>query len=140
MKGQSQIVHHMVDGDCFRAAIASILELDIHTVPNFLGKPDAWWWSYIEWLQPMNLTMIRFDDSAFRPKGYSIATVEVGNPEIFTWSHAIVCLNGEPVFDPYYGDPLPSYNIKEWTIFQVLDVSKPVVLNPERVSNGEVAS
>jgi hypothetical protein len=117
MKGIRQIVHDMTDGDCFRACVASIFELPIDVPPNFCGSD--WWSRWQAWMRPRNIALVRFDDSEYRPPGYSIATVSYP-----TWDHAIVCLDGVPVFDPYCGEPRTDYNFKEWTVFILLDPSK----------------
>ena len=44
------------NGDCFRACVASIFELPLEAVPNFIDpSPIGWWIRLQTWLRPMGL-------------------------------------------------------------------------------------
>jgi len=64
MKPQEQQYSHNPDagvfGDCFRASIASILELPIDDVPHFLydGSQDLWLERFTSFLNPLGYFMM----------------------------------------------------------------------------------
>jgi hypothetical protein len=113
------------DGNCFAACVASILEMPLDSVPHFLG--DGWFDQWLDWLKQFNLTLINLVVSPdWQPKGYTILAADSPRGE---WLHAVVCLNGEIVWDPH---PLREMGVKrwkEWTVFTVLDPSKPYGVN-----------
>ena len=40
-----------IKGDCFRACVASIMELPIDALPNFCSLPPDWWERFGQWLR-----------------------------------------------------------------------------------------
>ena len=125
----NQTIKHKPDeglyGDCHRACIASILELDIIEVPHFfengdeegLGKFDS---DIREWFKKRGMSYLTF--------GYEtdlqtvLNTMKELNPDIYYIlggcsplgvGHSVVCLNDEIVHDPsnrkppYITGPMP---------------------------------
>lgn len=106
-------------GDCFRACIASILELPLDDVPHFvqigltphpddpqpLAEGNSDWWYYLrDWLRPRGL--IYFDipagedapDALISALGYHTIT---GLSPRGDWQHVVVGRGGEIVHDPH---------------------------------------
>ncbi|HYX72428.1 MAG TPA: hypothetical protein VE732_06640 [Nitrososphaera sp.] len=108
------------DGNCFAACVASILELPLEAVPHF--QDDDWYEKWQEWLAERNLYFIYLGhekSSGWRPKGLAIANVLCGDIR-----HAVVCLNGEMVWNPH---PLRDQGVgdfEDWTVLAVLDPAK----------------
>jgi len=46
------------EGDCFRACLASILELKIEDVPEFKEGHGVWYQKYRKWLQQFGLDLL----------------------------------------------------------------------------------
>jgi hypothetical protein len=88
--------------DCQAAAIASIMEVPLETLPEIHpdehtseGFDDAW----NEWMEDHGffLASINFN-SGMKPKGYTVGVVQ--SQKLEDRLHAIVCIDGKPVFDP----------------------------------------
>lgn len=85
------------DGTCFRACIASLLELPEAAVPDFQGDGDEGYWRAVQdfladyGLQYRRVPMYK------KPTGYS--TIEGVSPR--GGLHACVAYDGELVWDPH---------------------------------------
>ncbi len=102
-----------VYGDCFRAAIASLLELPIEQVPHFChdGHKTDWYTRLIEWLRPRGLTFMEHDVSADGGTSWRSAfdlcgirlyhTITGPSPRFKGELHCVIGLNGEIAFDPH---------------------------------------
>ncbi|MDB5358829.1 MAG: CcrColossus [Rhodospirillales bacterium] len=85
-------------GNCQRAAMASIFDMDIEDLPHFeevRGAGDFWHGIY-DWLESWGFGYEWHDPEA-PPTGYSIAT----GPAARGVSHAVVALDGKIVWDPH---------------------------------------
>lgn len=134
MKPVYQTILTAPGGNCWHACIASILEVPLEIVPEIQqgeSESDAdWWQRWQAWLFPYNLQMLGFPHvdrgrDTWRPKGYSILGTR---PPGCSWLHAVVALDGEPVWNPFPGYGERVGNIGEWvdwTVFSLLDPSKP---------------
>jgi hypothetical protein len=89
-----------VDGTCFRACLASILDLDEDEVLDFDegtdGDDDAYWENVRGWLAERGLSYRRVPMYS-KPVGYS--TIEGISPR--GGLHACVALDGELLWDPH---------------------------------------
>lgn len=84
-------------GNCQRAAMASLLEIGIDDMPPFeeeIGS-GGFWHAISEWLKGRGLRL--HDYGRKPPAGYCMAY----GPSLRGVSHAVVCLDGEMVFDPH---------------------------------------
>jgi hypothetical protein len=84
------------DGDCVAACIASILELPLATVPNFVQR-ESCWEDWNEWLIRRGLYLVSFSPKDWTPHGYHIID---GKSHTGDWNHVVVGLNGKMVHDP----------------------------------------
>jgi hypothetical protein len=114
------------DGNCMSACLASILELTLDEVPCYVG--DGWLEKYNQWLASFNLTMVNLtytsaEGEPWAPMGYSILAADSPRGE---WLHAVVCHNGEVVWDPHPQREMGLKTKREWTVFLVLDPTRPV--------------
>jgi len=111
-------------GNCFAACLASILELPIDVVPNFVGDyGENWFIHLVDWLKPLNLSVVflTYDNETELPRGYSIMSVESSNGP---WNHCLVALDGVAVWDPSPGgNGVIGCKPKLWTVLTVLDPS-----------------
>lgn len=90
-------------GNCFSACLASILELPIEQVPNFIRSGDDFWKDCEGWLRQFGLGILEFPFTnpaqwdEFRVQGHQI----VGGPSRrSTYHHAQVWHGGRMVHDP----------------------------------------
>lgn len=88
-------------GNCWAACIASILELSLSDVPNFMDYED-FNEKCDDFLNKYGLYLIAFSvkDSKVIPQGYHII---VGNSPRYDCLHAVVGHNGKLVHDPFPG-------------------------------------
>lgn len=129
LRGGPNVEPHL-RGDCFRACIASILELGHEDLPN-PHDADHWFDAWQEALAPYGLRLIEWEVSA-EPElwfeGYWIASVpslnlgtnDDGSPVL----HCVVMRGSEFVHDPSMGKRYESVDLAEvrWaTIFHAAD-------------------
>ena len=110
------------NGDCLRACVASILELEIEHVPNFMEVPAEWYDSLCDFLCGYSLYPIQVDagaahDVGLKPLGYHVVLVD---------SHALVGKNGRIVHDPLPdpGNKQKYRRKREWILFGVADPAR----------------
>lgn len=107
-----------MSGDCLRAAVASLLGMDITDVPHFVSFSDgaddedprrhAWWWSMVGWavlLEP-SFDVVQVDpttwpdpDDEDDPLGGCYLLT--GPSPRGDWNHTVVARAGEIVWDPH---------------------------------------
>lgn len=120
-------------GNCFQAALASVLEIPLEEAfdPIRESTEDRWYFDFIKWLEKYNLSIIYIQSSPDKPvpvttyEGYHIAftkSVSLPNPSD---GHCVVMKDGEFVHDPNprntrYGEE------EGFLIFVPKDVSKMV--------------
>lgn len=116
-------VEQVGSDDCFAACVASIFELPLSDIPNFVGDRGPQWFSgLLAWLEPRGYSalFVDFSEECHRPRGYSILSAwSVRGP----FNHAVVALNGKVVWDP---SPLRHQGIggwRYWTVITALDPS-----------------
>lgn len=125
MKPVDQTIFGTPHGNCFAACIASILELPIEEVPNFIAEGDRWWDAAKAWLDERGYALLWVKHDAVRC-GYLDP-----NPLIDAGHYFIVC-GTSPRCDSlhsvvnHYGkmvhDPHPSRDgfVGEWESFIVI--------------------
>lgn len=114
MKPQEQEFPHDpsngVYGDCFRATLASILEMPISTVPHFLydGNTDYWHKRLNEFLNPLGYIFMcipAWDLSEWRQANMITCDIyhEISDisPRFPDTLHSVVGCNGLVVHDPH---------------------------------------
>ena len=134
MKGVYQTIIDNEKGDCFRACLASIMELPIKTVPNNHESKQAQFFFYNNWLKQFNLQLafIQFGSMPL-PEGCFILSVKsVMFPNC---THAVIGKEdketgiAEIVWNPNPNDmrglEIP---VEQWGVFYVLAVIKPELL------------
>lgn len=96
-----------VMGDCWRTCIASILEFERDSVPNFVeeGGPDdetgAWWTATNEWLGRYGLQIVEWeigDEQPWAPPAYTILT---GPSPRGDFDHSVVGYGIDIEHDPH---------------------------------------
>lgn len=95
-------------GNCFTAVLASLLELPLAAVPNFveidvLGGPN-WWWlfhKYIESFYDGRKIIKCFPKSPPSNKFYTIGGLSSRATEINPIHHIVIFKNGKMVHDPH---------------------------------------
>ncbi len=94
------------NGNCMQAAVASIFELPLDQVPNFVEDGNEWVDTLAKWcaqrgVRPLFLTLNN------RPPGTTIGmnggwwSVVTGKSPRGDYFHAVVAYDGEIVHDPY---------------------------------------
>ncbi len=121
------------NGNCFAACVASILELPIKKVPNLgIGTENydwaEWMLAWNQWLADRNfgLSVVHYYEwegvSNTKPHGYSILSAKSPRLKEQDLNHAVVCLNGEIVFDPH---PQREMGVGSWEYFYVFNALNP---------------
>jgi hypothetical protein len=106
-------------GDCFAACLASIMELSIYDLPNFLagdGNPEegGWWRRWQRWLYVRcRCELLWWEDDRPAPTDLAwwIAGVMSGETR-----HSVVFYR-----DEFRWDPAPEGKKREWTLDDVTD-------------------
>ncbi len=133
-----QTVTTFPGGNCFAACVASILELPLDAVPNFQSRD--WLDEWQEWLRPRNLGLLHFGhregDDAFIPRGYAILGADSPRGD---WLHAVVTCDGVICWDPSPDHQNPVGTWRDWTVFAVLDPTRPVNQSPGGAASGAMA-
>ena len=119
------------DGNCFAACVASIFEVPLDDVPNFI-ETDNWQNALDEWLNERgmcSLSILPFEKE-IKPRGYSILS---GIPREKTVEHCVVAWDGVMVWDP---SPTP-LGVEERKIFIVFCATNPasIMIRSEEFRN-----
>lgn len=97
------------NGDCFRACVASILDLELNDVPHFLkGKysvpPEGWSLKFIKWLKKYDLSYLEINVGDFPDAIICLDLSDsyhlIGGDTDHWVSHKVVGKNGKEVFNP----------------------------------------
>lgn len=128
MKPVFQRIYSTTDGDCFAACIASILELPIEDVPNFVDGTDPDWWQTATcWLFARGYLGVWLQNPDLKPLGYHIAGCDRQQTEHGEIGHNVVTKDGIPVHCPTHGDkPRIPDRIHEW--FLLVPIGWPLKL------------
>jgi hypothetical protein len=111
------------NGDCTRACIASLLELPVENVPDWIDAPDAtaetegypnWYYRMQQWLSRRGYAFveIQLERKTWMPLPFPTAAIFIG-PHESGARHAIVghCEGGRfiPMHDPLGGPPYKAF-------------------------------
>lgn len=124
------------DGNCFAACIASVLELELADVPNFVAYgADEWWDRLQDFLRGYGLEMYDFlpadEPEGWHPNGYWLAGVdslnlgidpETGEP----YRHCVVMHGGTLAWDP---QQMPGKKTYEYVELCNVYVMRPFVVH-----------
>lgn len=100
---QTQLHTNDSPGNCLRAAIASVLEIDIDSIPKFedMGDNPDWFVEFRKWSRESGYGIVNVYPQSLPPSGYSLAVgLSPRHSYIYT-HHCVVTLNGEIVHDPH---------------------------------------
>jgi len=151
-----QKICNLQTGDCARACIASIFELPIDAVPNFMmGGSDHYRTHLNRWCDQLGIVAvdIGFHDSKLKyliNDCYVIAAIK--SQRDHTWEdmdpeykekykdamHAVVWYNGKVAHDPYPGGKPPDEEPELFTVFIIKNPAK--TLNLDIFRNKKVIS
>lgn len=109
------------------ACLASIFELELDQVPDFMGEINSGkWFIHLErWLAERNVGILMVTYPAKDvPAGYSMPGVD--SEFLEDVGHSVVAYNGVVCHDPRRDAQRrpEDYKIEEWWVFTVLDPSK----------------
>ena len=94
------------EGNCLSACLASIFDLPLTSVPNFIECTETYEWKIElnKWLAPRDLSFLYIKSNCQGVEnlfiGQKVIHILVGHTERFTF-HAVVGLNGKFIFDPH---------------------------------------
>jgi len=98
-------------GDCFRTAVAMVLDLDPDTMPNFCWDAEPWWPAFQKWLDE-NYGLMAVDIKLATDEP-TLMSLTPGVPIVLTgpspsgpWLHSIAGMTAEDGFEMLY-DPNP---------------------------------
>ncbi len=119
-------------GNCMAACLASIFEVGLDGVPDFIGQIESgkWWFTLSEWLKARNLAILMIKTPAFDvPAGFAMAGVDSetllddrGGKD----GHMVVVNGGQLAHDPNPNAKRgpDDYQVKEYWAFTCVDSSK----------------
>jgi hypothetical protein len=84
-------------GNCVAACVASLLELDLADVPNFVAVEGDWWMEFQWWLHKRGWVALELDGD-YRWPGYSAAS---GKSPRGDFKHLVLYLDGKLIHDPH---------------------------------------
>ena len=97
------------NGDCLRACVASVLDLELTAVPNFMDAnegdewEDAWYDEFVKFLLLRGLFPVYMSPNEAELNGvYGYHLIQGKSPR-GDYDHVVVGLNGRAVHDPYPG-------------------------------------
>ncbi|NQT33228.1 MAG: hypothetical protein HQ594_06125 [Candidatus Omnitrophica bacterium] len=102
MKPVFQTKFGKLEGNCFSACIASILECSIEEIPCFLEPKGTWYQKYKKWLVQYNLDFVAISNWEGETKPYCpdvYCIVSGMSPR--NLMHSVVFLKTEMVHDPH---------------------------------------
>lgn len=97
------------NGNCMAAALASVLDLPLDSVPAFEEMQGVWKTVFLEWLAERGLTV---KTQTFPPDGLAIAT----GPSERGVHHAVVVNSGQFLHDPHPSNCFLTCIGKYWVI------------------------
>ncbi len=104
MKPQIQRIANDIDGDCFGACVASILELE--DWPNYHSKD--WFCQWQDWLAQFGLTLVGYSvQDLYFPRGYFILAVPLAGFRNRKKSHAVIYYGQQDGTSELVWDPSP---------------------------------
>lgn len=85
-------------GNCFQAAVASLMDLEIDQVPNFIEYSDyEWFEKFCHFIKSKGY---QYEVHYSPPDDYSIGSgISPRATKDHKVTHAVICLDGEMVFD-----------------------------------------
>lgn len=86
-------------GNCIQAAIASVFELELDEVPNFIAA-RSWFAALNHWLESSGLVAIMVPITDFLVPADTLYLL-IGTSPRGEWTHIVVCRNGEVIHDPH---------------------------------------
>lgn len=104
-----QTIFGMPNGNCFAACVASVLELPLSVVPNFMENHDTWFEDFYQWVGPAGYAPLFVKADAVRC-GYVDPRPLIDCGHYFIVSglsprgdhlHAVVQHRGKTVHDPH---------------------------------------
>lgn len=94
-------------GDCLRACVASITEVDVEEVPHFAqyraGDARLWWWALVGWCSAYgwDVELVERDDRGRRPEELPQGWCLAMGPSPRGHRHVIVAFDGRMAHDPH---------------------------------------
>ena len=105
-------------GNCFAACLASLLEVPIDTIPDFMGDSD-WMARANVWLAPHGLAILSFappETPGMPWPGPGGCYHLMGGYGPSGDAHAVVALDGKMVHDPLGPDAQGLARVEEWGV------------------------
>jgi len=110
-------------GNCFAACFASIFEIPLEEIPNFVDVKESWWKGVVDWCAEHGVFPFPVDVEQSKKSGWGLPpgyTILSGKSPRGDWLHSVVARGGTVVHDPH-----PSCagleDIQECLVFIVLD-------------------
>lgn len=101
-----------INGNCLRACIASILEIDIDSMPRFEDLDEEWIFRLRRWMMAYNGKTVVKKELNNPPSGYALASGYTSRGFL----HCVVALNGVVCHDPHPSDEGLIKVDRYWTI------------------------
>ena len=123
-------------GDCLRACLASVLDLDKALVPHFMASGSTWFDDMLTWLHPMGLTCLClplglpiYNSALWSMLGDAIVIAGVYIAGDESRRHAVVAQAGQVIHDP-----IPEPFARTETLEHAFDVLVFVTIDPAKTT------
>lgn len=119
------------EGNCFPACVASVLELPLETIPNFIEQEketgNHWFWLCNQWLEQLNLALVHLEipdaKTLYNAKKWALGYHLAGVTSPRNLKHSVVIKNGKVVHDPHPDQDSLNAKIKDIQLFIVRNAS-----------------
>lgn len=102
-------------GDCFRAAVASVMELPLDGVPHFMLFGDKWLDAFFMWMEERGFS-VSFTTDAFDVPTDTFYLLTGKSPR-GDFKHTVVARNSETLHDPHpMGGGVESFVHAIWVV------------------------
>ena len=138
MKPIQQSIFDFEHGDCFRACVASIFELPLSAIPNFMEEgPEFFWDKLSDWTNKFNLKAldITFSSDEFHLFWLKdVWVIAMGkSPRNANFDHCVVWYNGKMKHDPHPDNLGTMGEPHTFTVFIVKNLSR---MKEKEITNG----
>lgn len=131
MRAVDQTISSHVNGNCFEACVASILELPLDEVPTFVGgNSEEWFEAFAAWMATRGHAAAYLPHApGMRPIGYHIGASDFHSVDGVRTAHAVVALDGTVVHCPHPSRAGLTQPIRYWTL--ILPFAQPICIEAD---------
>lgn len=123
MKPVKQTITDAMYGNCLQACIASVLELKLDLVPNFMLFEEHWWSALIMWLGTNSYSVEYIESFPPRDDNYYVGSLKY-KCHAAGISHAVVMQDGKIVHNPWVNNKYDNITYEIHGYYKLIKKSK----------------